>query len=168
MKREQKKLIDDAMTEGVTDTRVLAAIGGVSLKAAQRHIAHKLGPTKYPAWSVILPVADGRRSAREIADLLGTTQWTVYRWARRAREEGHNVHLRKTSDQTFIITALKGIKTGHIGAVLYGMPRDVVTWVCGQVPEGATLADVVRGYIVDAYLDEKEAISVTPSRAKPD
>lgn len=157
MKRGQKKLIDDAMVEGVADIKVLAAIAGVSQKAVRRHIANKTGPSKPPPpWAAILPVADGRRSAREIADLLKTTQWTVYRWARLAREEGHNIHLRKTSDQTFIISALKGIKTGHIGAVLYGMPREVVTWVCGQVPEGATLADVVRGYIVDAYFDEKE------------
>lgn len=36
-----------------------------------------------------------------------------------------------------------------------GLDPEIVRWVRGQIPEGGSVADVVRGIITDAYYDEK-------------
>jgi len=36
------------------------------------------------------------------------------------------------------------------------LPDAMMAWLYDQIPEGGTLADVVRGFLVDPYLDWKE------------
>jgi hypothetical protein len=36
------------------------------------------------------------------------------------------------------------------------LPDAMMTWLYSQIPEGGTLADVVRGCVVDAYNEENE------------
>lgn len=47
----------------------------------------------------------------------------------------------------------RGIRYGSITEVLRGMTPEQFLWVLDQVPKGGTLADIMRGIIVDAYLE---------------
>lgn len=49
----------------------------------------------------------------------------------------------------------RGIRYGSITEVLRGMTPEQFLWVLDQVPKGGTLADIMRGIIVDAYEEEK-------------
>ena len=46
------------------------------------------------------------------------------------------------------------LKHGTMGQLVKQMPPEHVAWLTTQIPDGGTLADVIRACIVDAYEDD--------------
>lgn len=49
----------------------------------------------------------------------------------------------------------RGIRYGNVVEVLRGLTPAQFLWLLDAVPKGGTLADIMRGIIVDAYEEEK-------------
>ena len=49
----------------------------------------------------------------------------------------------------------RGIRYGNVVDVLRGMTSEQFLWLLDQVPKGGTLADIMRGIIVDAFQEEE-------------
>jgi hypothetical protein len=50
----------------------------------------------------------------------------------------------------------RGIRYGNVTEVLRGMTPEQFLWLLDQVPKSGTLADIMRGIIVDAYEEESK------------
>jgi transposase-like protein len=48
----------------------------------------------------------------------------------------------------------EGLKLGRVREVLMRLSPETLTWLLRQVPEGASVADVLRGIVVDVYEEE--------------
>jgi hypothetical protein len=63
---------------------------------------------------------------------------------------------RKWSVQRGILRDAKseGLETGKVGDALLRLPPETLTWLLRQTPSGATVADVMLGFVIDAYTEE--------------
>jgi hypothetical protein len=99
---------------------------------------------KRPRGSVmerILPLLDGTRTTQEIADAVGTDSSHVWRTASRLGRMGDLRKIYAVRDQS-------GLRVSF--------PADVRAWLKAETPEGATVADLIRAIVQDAYDDAKE------------
>jgi hypothetical protein len=77
-------------------------------------------------------------SRKAVADIMGVSVWNVGSYARCARKKG--------------ISYMPDVEL----AIVKHLPPNVASWLRKQVPEGATVGDVLRAIVIDTYNDEME------------
>jgi hypothetical protein len=112
------------------------------MTAAPHHIP---GRTKRPRGAVqarIAAMLDGTLTLREIADAADTSISHVWNTAQRLDRMGgvRRVNAERGRDQGLWVS----------------FPPDVRAWLKAETPEGATIADLIRAIVQDAYDDAKE------------
>ena len=103
-------------------------------------------PRKAPVRDAILRLADGTRTAAQIGAILGISQ--------------NNVRVR--AHELGIAHMLRHVCGGPVSARLppalvvrdLGLPPEVSLWLIAQTASGATIQDVLRGIVTDAYHEE--------------
>lgn len=98
----------------------------------------------------IIAAMDGTRTIGDIAEQFKVLRSSVYSIYHDCHDRGVPVRIKP---------AAPGRKRGpealnSLPALVKSLPPEVRRWVVAQVPEGATLADLLRAFIVDAYHDE--------------
>lgn len=97
-----------------------------------------------PMQARVLRLADGTRSQSEIALMIGTTAGGVSSAVARMRGKGYVARFRRGNQDV-----------PRLDAVINTLPDDARAWLLAQVPDGATLADVLRAIVVDAFEDDR-------------
>jgi DNA-binding transcriptional regulator LsrR (DeoR family) len=93
-----------------------------------------------------------------VASELGVHSASIYRTLHRAREAGVEVRSTPHNDNTWYHRQklLGNVKQGNWPGFLAKLPEEVATWLARNVPEGATLAELIAAIVLDAYADETE------------
>lgn len=156
-----------------TRTRVeVAALAGVNprhmgsyvYRAVEKGIELRFKPSHDPADFQYVRVdrmleIDPTLTAEQIGMLIGITTDQAREAARRARERGIVVRPAPTHrGESFDTMLTRGhIKAGGgVAQLMRGLPVEAQMWVIGQIPEGATCADVIRAIVVDAFNEERD------------
>jgi DNA-binding transcriptional regulator LsrR (DeoR family) len=129
----------------------------------------KFDPKKlpHPTWYRCFLLSQQGKSRKEIAAELGISVSKVSFFAQYARKRhGLQIAPFESKDRSFVMNLVRNKKTGSVGKLLYGLPRPVATWLVSQIPADATLADVVRAIVVDAY-DEETTSPATRGSSTP-
>lgn len=153
----------DLLRDGYSD-RGAAEVLGMSPSAVGHRRAYAvraglLDPAPDPSipWDRVVEVCGRVASNEEAAALLGTDRQTVGRWRYVARRRGLLPRFKPKHYD-------RHPPLGGVTVVLDGMSREMREWLYGQVPTGGTLADALRGIVVDAYHEAEE--SVRPIRKR--
>lgn len=108
-------------------------------------------------WHLVAPLADGTRSAKEIAALLGCEPRRVTNavaYARRAY--GMNVSVQtKRSQSTRKRRQADAVTGGGIRQLVAALTPEARSWLLDTVPPGATLSEAIVAIITDAYFEER-------------
>jgi len=104
----------------------------------------------------VAELLEQRLSYFEIKERTGFSTTRISRLIRFGRGAGL-IPPRKPSTSRAKMSATLGalnIKRGSIQEIMEALPPEVRTWLLGNVPEGATIADFAASVIVDAYYEE--------------
>lgn len=149
--------------------RAVAAQLGIKLRSVQARATYLRGKGLLPPHSTfalrlgqrIKELALEGKTADEISAATGLSAPIIRRRISRmmASDELPRVAARRagTLDRpasASMITYRYGKKLGSLTHMLCSMPPEQMHWVLEQVPEGSTLSDLLRSFIVDAYLGE--------------
>ena len=119
-----------------------------------------LDPAPDPSipWDRVVEVCGLVASNEEAAALLGTDRQTVGRWRYVARRKG--LLPRFAPKREDLRPAL-----GGVAVMLDGLSPEMKEWLYAQVPTGGTLADALKGIVVDAYYEAEESARPIRKRA---
>ena len=92
----------------------------------------------------------------EMQEKTGWNQSRISRLIRHGRGAGLIPPRKPSTSRAKIHATLKtlNVKRGSIQEIMEALPPEVRTWLLGNVPEGATIADFAASVIVDAYHEE--------------
>lgn len=104
-------------------------------------------------WDRVVEVYGVVDTNEEAAALLGVDRQTAGRWLYIARRKGLLPRFvpRRAAKYDHDRPAL-----GGLAPMLDGLSVEVREWLYGQVPTGGTLADALRGVVVDAYYEARD------------
>lgn len=130
-----------------------------------------MNPSGAPVKAVNLKVVEmaltGMTPA-QIAAAQGRPVKTIYEVLRRNVRKGA---LPKSIERRNRLDYLKskewaGVSVGRIGIdILRALPDETVRWLVSQTPKGGSLADAIRGIIVDAFHEANDSIAATIAQA---
>lgn len=103
-------------------------------------------PRAAPRRDAILRLLDGRHTARQIGDTLGITDNNVRAVVKNL---GLTDHLRPATGAPIAAPFPVDVVLRDLG-----LPAEVARWLLDQTKDGASLQDVIRGAIVDAFQEE--------------
>lgn len=137
-----------AAIDGTKTARQVADELGVDLRrvhtaAKQGGMGGRLVREHRGLGSAAAKLMDGTRTAKEISEITGLSLGGVYVAARRRGLSGRLVEASK-------LRRADGI------AARFGVSPALAEWLRGQCGAGVGVADVIRGILTDAYLDETE------------
>lgn len=147
------------ITPGAVSSAALRAKAVHGLKMDFKPEPPGLKPEHW-TWPAVAKLADGTRTRREIAARLGVSVKAVDAARTRAAKHGVEIRFLKTRGKRHAWEVLcdRGelrIGRENIATLVRSLPEEIANWIAGQVPEGGTMTDVIRGIIVDAYHEEK-------------
>jgi orotate phosphoribosyltransferase-like protein len=97
-------------------------------------------------------------NTREVAAAMGITYKHASNVMTRARQAGLVPPLDvSTAERARNQLRKRGIACGSIADTLNALTPEVAGWLAAQAVEGASLADLIAGFITDAYFEENDA-----------
>lgn len=97
-------------------------------------------------------------NTREVAAAMGITYKHATNVMTRARQAGLLPQIEVSiADRTRHQLRQRGIAVGSLRGTLNALTPEVAAWLAAQAVEGASLADLVAGFITDAYFEENDA-----------
>lgn len=97
----------------------------------------------------VMTLADGRLTLTQVAARIGVKPASVGVAANALRGKGLQPIFARMQGQKAKTKPAK-----ELTAALRGLPPHIAEWAANQIPADGTIADLVRGFIVDAYLEE--------------
>jgi transposase len=136
---------------------------GRSAVSYRLHMAADMGLLERPKRPDPWPLEEVARMSKEgmgngeIAAALGTDRSTIGRWKHEARRKGMLPRFVPTGGYTTAQSEIRRklrARLGSMAMILDGMTDDQMRWLLRLVPEDGTLADVIRGMVIDVYHEE--------------
>lgn len=96
----------------------------------------------------LMKLADGTRTRKEVAALLGTTDNAVSVMSTLLRNRGHKLTYLNTERFARRVTNLS------VKSVLDGLDQPIQDWLMKQIPKDSNITDTLRAIVTDAYHEE--------------